>query len=216
MLRMFNVRPRLTCARSLRGPPPAHHLRRLHPHARPVSSSSPRPNSCALLSTRQGASVFNQPLSIDTSSVTDMNAMFFVRPRVPCAQSPVGPSLQNGCPTARAASPYPPRASPHSTSRLPARTSSRIAYPLLSTRQEALAFDQPLNFDTSSVTAMWSMFRVRSSPCPAPNLQPRPPLHAACSTVVHRLLSPDPYTSRPAPHALLSTLGRARRRSTSC
>ena len=32
-------------------------------------------------------------------------------------------------------------------------------------------------------------------PCPAPNLQSRPPLHAACAAVVHRLLPPDPCTS---------------------
>jgi hypothetical protein len=30
-------------------------------------------------STRQGASAFNQPLSFDTSSVTRMTYMFFVR-----------------------------------------------------------------------------------------------------------------------------------------
>ena len=46
---------------------------------------------------------------------------------------------------------------------------------------------------------MQSMFRVRSSPCPAPqsypNLQPHPLLHAACAAVVHRLLPPDSYTS---------------------
>ena len=39
------------------------------------------------------------------------------------------------------------------------------------------------------------MFSVRSSPCPAPNLQSSPLLHAACAAVVHRLLPPDPYTS---------------------
>ena len=32
----------------------------------------------------------------------------------------------------------------------------------------ASAFNQPLSFDTSSVTSMVDMFRVRSSPCPAP------------------------------------------------
>ena len=39
---------------------------------------------CALLSTRQGAAAFNQPLSFDTSSVTNMDRMFDVRfPRPP-------------------------------------------------------------------------------------------------------------------------------------
>ena len=72
------------------------------------------------------ASAFNRPLSLDTSSVTDMGRMFY----------------------------------------------------------SASAFNQPLSFDTSSVTTMYHMFSVRSSPCPAPNLQS---------------------------HALRSTLGRARR-----
>ena len=40
---------------------------------------TPRSASYALLSTRQGASAFNQPLSFDTSSVTTMHRMFAVR-----------------------------------------------------------------------------------------------------------------------------------------
>mgnify|MGYP002835640277 CR=1 FL=1 len=52
-----------------------------------------------------------------------------------------------------------------------------------------------MSFDTSSVTTMHQMFSVRSSACPAPNLQSRPLLHAACAAVVHRLLPPDPCTS---------------------
>ena len=35
------------------------------------------------------------------------------------------------------------------------------------------------NWDTSSVTTMAFMFHVRSSPCPAPNLQSSPPMLAA-------------------------------------
>ena len=74
-------------------------------------------------------------------------------------------------------------------------------------------FDADISkWDTSSVTDMSYMFSVRSSPCPAPSLQSRPPLRAACAAV-RRLLPPDPYTP-PAPHALLSTLGSTRRRST--
>ena len=37
------------------------------------------------------------------------------------------------------------------------------------------------NWNTSSVTDMSHMFSVRSSPCPAINLQSSPPLHAACT-----------------------------------
>ena len=60
---------------------------------RPPASRSPcRPSSYASLSTRQGASAFNQPLSLDTSSVTSMQYMFYVRSAVPCQQPPqLGP-----------------------------------------------------------------------------------------------------------------------------
>eukprot|EP00964_Phaeocystis_antarctica_P157294 scaffold127415_cov63-Phaeocystis_antarctica.AAC.3 len=60
----------------------------------------------------------------------------------------------------------------------PARTSPRTLCPLFYSRQAASAFDQPLSFDTSSVTDMGQIFRVCSSPCPAPNLQSSPLLHA--------------------------------------
>eukprot|EP00964_Phaeocystis_antarctica_P070615 scaffold43012_cov49-Phaeocystis_antarctica.AAC.6 len=86
---------------------------------------------------------------------------------------------------------------------------------LLSTRQAASAFNQPLGFDTSSVIDMSLMFYVRSSPCPAPNLQSSPLLHAAC-TAVGRHLPVSWSAPRPASHALLSTLGRTRRRLISC
>ena len=52
----------------------------------PASRSTPRPISSALLSTRQRAEEFNQPLSFDTSRVTDMRSMLRVNfARVPCA-----------------------------------------------------------------------------------------------------------------------------------
>ena len=92
----------------------------------------------------RAASVFNQPLSFDTSSVITMSHMFY----------------------------------------------------------SAAAFNQPLSFDTSSVTDMTRMFDVRSSPCPAPNLQPSPPPHAACAVVARRLPPPSPQT---APHYALFT-----------
>ena len=56
------------------------------PHA---SRAAPLPASHACLPTRQYASVFNQPLSFDTSKVTDMGYMFQVRSaRVPCSPQP--------------------------------------------------------------------------------------------------------------------------------
>ena len=56
----------------------------------------------------------------------------------------------------------------------PHLTRGLIICALLSTRQGAAAFNQPLSFDTSRVTIMWSMFNVRCTP-------PRalPPLAAA-------------------------------------
>ena len=74
--------------------------------------------------------------------------------------------------------------------------------------QGASAFNQPLSFDTSSVTNMESMFEVRSTPA----------LFPICSQALHCTLDavapvcwPAPRT---APYAPRSTLGRARRRST--
>eukprot|EP00964_Phaeocystis_antarctica_P100069 scaffold65777_cov53-Phaeocystis_antarctica.AAC.2 len=51
------------------------------PHALPPPGPASRPTSYALLSTRQvgGDGPFNQPLSFDTSSVTNMQAMLWVR-----------------------------------------------------------------------------------------------------------------------------------------
>ena len=59
------------------------------------------------------------------------------------------------------------------------------------------------NWDTSGVTTMQQMFFVRSTPA----------LFPICSQALHCTL--DVVASRPEPHALLSTLGRMRRRSTS-
>eukprot|EP00964_Phaeocystis_antarctica_P096346 scaffold62657_cov64-Phaeocystis_antarctica.AAC.6 len=64
-----------------------------------------------------------------------------------------------------------------------ASTLPRTLYPPFDSRQYASAFNQPLSFDTSSVTRMGSMLKVRSSPFPAPNLQSSPPLRAACTAV---------------------------------
>ena len=103
-------------------------------------------------STRQGASAFNQPLSLDTSSVTDMACMFHVRSAralpststveasvAACATDPPTPTLPPPCPHVA-----PP--------------------PMLSlvTRQGASAFNQPLSLDTSSVTT-WGHVYVRSA-----------------------------------------------------
>ena len=69
----------------------------------------------ALLSTRQYASAFNQPLSVDTSSVTDMRYMFSVRSALrlaPCYPQS-GPSPVHASAMHRTAlPPHVPRISP--------------------------------------------------------------------------------------------------------
>eukprot|EP00964_Phaeocystis_antarctica_P038133 scaffold21831_cov48-Phaeocystis_antarctica.AAC.1 len=131
-----------------------------------------------------GFSIFNEDLSNwNTSSVTTMGYMFYVRTSPCCSQSTVEPSLHAAC-TAVAR-------------HLPVGTLPLIACPSFDSRQSAKAFNQPLSFDTSSVTDMAYMFRVRSSPCPALNLQSSPPLHAACTAVARHLRPPGLHL---APH----------------
>ena len=84
------------------------------------------------------------------------------------------------------------------TCRRPARSSPRIIFPPFDFRQHASAFNQPLTFDTSSVTHMDHMFTVRSPPCP---------LLLICSRALPcTLRAPrSPTAPRPAPYALLAT-----------
>ena len=136
---------------------------------------SPR-TSYAPLSTRQLAEAFNQPLSFDTSSVTTMYLMFGVR----SARALPTQALSRAHPvhaTCAATAAHPPR--------LPSRTSPRTPCASLLTRQLAEAFNQPLSFDTSSVTTMEWMFFVRPARALAPpSLQSGPhPVHAACTAV---------------------------------
>ena len=67
------------------------------------------------------------------------------------------------------------------TSSRPRPTPRPASHALLSTRQVASAFNQPLSFDTSSVATMYRMFLVRSAHTSAPQpSQPGPlPVHAA-------------------------------------
>eukprot|EP00964_Phaeocystis_antarctica_P032960 scaffold18676_cov52-Phaeocystis_antarctica.AAC.3 len=249
MRNMFQVRsspcPVLpVCSRALSPAPCLHRGRPPPPASR---YSAPRTTPYAPFDSRQGAVAFNQPLSFDTSSVTNMDGMFWVRSS-PCP----APNLQSRAlpctllaPRSPAASRLPTRTlAPHrmcppfdSAGRVgvqpaaelrhlqrhdhgphvqrallpvpcpetavepsPARClcrgrppppASRPVCALRSTRQDASAFNQPLSFDTFSVNNMDGMFWVRSSPCPAPNLQSSPPLHAACAAVARRLPPPS-------------------------
>jgi hypothetical protein len=94
--------------------------------------------------TRQEATAFNQPLSLDTSSVTGMSRMFYVRASACafCPHSRLGHTRIPLCATS------------------PRHAFSSVGCPLW-TRQRADVFNQPLSFDSSSVTAMNDMFYVR-------------------------------------------------------
>ena len=140
------------------------------PHASPARIS--RPASHALLSTRQAAWAFNQPLSWDTSSVTNMYQMF----RVHTARA-LSPAFSRALPVCMPlASPPPHVLSPHGPHLNPPTSNAR-----LSTRQGANAFNQPLAFDTSKVTNMNQMFVVRSARALAPSLGRALTVHAACA-----------------------------------
>ena len=154
---------------------------------------------CPPFDSRQGAVAFNLPLSFDTSSVTTMGHMFRVRSSlVPCPpRSGVEPSPARCLHRRRPPPPAP--AGLH--------TSLHTACPPFDSRQNAKAFNQPLSFDTSSVTDMRQMFYVRSSPCAAPNLQPSPFPCALRASRSPAALPPSRATPRPASYASLR-LGR--------
>ena len=124
--------------------------------------------------TRQGASAFNQPLTFDTSSVTDMSQMFYVRPPLTRAV----PSAQSVPPCTRCVH----RHRPHtpSPSRLPPPVSPSSCASSVP-RQQASAFNQPLSFDTSGVTDVQATSQVRPpracrAQCPVSSS-----VHAACT-----------------------------------
>ena len=133
--------------------------------------------ACPRLSTRQNALAFNQPLSFDTSEVTNMYGMFqvrFARALDPTALSQALPVLA-AC-VAATQRPHPSRAAPLS-----------VSHVRLSTRQYAKAFNQALSFDTSKVTTMYAMFSVRSARAlPPPALSRALPVHAACVAATER------------------------------
>ena len=89
----------------------------------------------------QEAKAFNQPLSLETSSVTDMNGMFKVRSTHAL-----------------------PRLTPSFSAHM--RPLFLMTFLRFDSAQEASAFNQLLSLDTSSVTDMSSMFSVRSTPMP--------------------------------------------------
>ena len=67
----------------------------------------------------------------------------------------------------------------------------RASHARFLTRQDAKAFNQPLSFGTSSVTTMHQMFKVRTARAlPPPALSQAIPVHAACTAVAPRPISP--------------------------
>ena len=140
----------------------------------------PRSMCHCLQTLAQYADKFNQPLSWDTSGVTDMRWMFNVRgsPRPVCSPpSAVAPYTR--CTGVHARSKSPPPSFRLVPTQPPALHHGR---PACDPRQGAQAFNQPLSWDTSGVRTMHGMFNVRGSPPPPPpHLQGRGlPRHALC------------------------------------
>ena len=149
------------------------------PHSRLPPATPPGPHTarpapphtaCPACDPWQRATAFNQPLmSWDTSSVTNTDRMFAVRgsPR----------ALPPTCSRAHTYFLHTLRA-PHNCTppRLPVRSSPRTVCPAYDPPQKATAFNQPLSWDTSSVTQMSYTFDVGCSPPPPlhPRLQSRP------------------------------------------
>ena len=140
-----------------------------------------------LLSARQHASVFNQPLSFDTSRVTNMWGMFYVR----SSRAPASNHRSCGYPARclrRRRPTRPPFSQPAYVTPLPTHT----CFPFGSAWQYTRVFDHPLSFDTSNVTSMAHMFEVGSARAPASKiLQLGPP----CT----RLAPPPPSRRPPRP-----------------
>ena len=176
------------------------------PASRPAARAPHR--VCPACDPRQVAYAFNQPLDWNTSRVTHMSAMFYVR----CSQRALSPNLQS-----RALSPARcvHASLSHAASRLPARSPPRTVCRAYGPWQDARAFNQPLRWDTSRVTNMQFMFDVRCAPrALPPNLHSRAldtarcvctaivPVHipAACAQVESATPPTPPHFAR----ALLS------------
>ena len=134
---------------------------------------------------RQHAYAFNQPLSWDTSGVTNMQSMFDVRPN-PHPQIHIPAHLVYLLQSAESR-PVPRTLRVHTAgarARLPpsaAYSSPRTARPACDPWQGATAFNQPLSWDTSGVTNMVGMFYVRLTALCHEPAQSR--LHTACTAI---------------------------------
>jgi len=150
---------------------------------------------------------FNADISSwDTSRVTNMDHMFIVRSaRAPASRLRTWVLCLHAACAAAARTP----------SRLPAPPFAARLMLSLSTRQYAHAFNQPLSWDTSSVTNMYQMFYVRSARAPASSLRTWVLcLHPACAAAAP---TPSRVHARLLPLVLCFPfrLGSKRMRSTS-
>ena len=156
------------------------------------------PASHAPLFTRQWTNAFNQPLTFDTSSVTDMQYMFQVRSAPAQSSSWIAPTC------------FP---EPSTGLRPPALCMPPASHAPLWTRQNTRAFNQPLSFNTSSVRDMQYMFSVRAASAHATRSPVGPMLRVTKATALNALPSPGPPHQ---PHAMPAFgLGSTRMRSTS-
>ena len=150
-----------------------------------------------------GASAFNQPLSFDTSSVTDMLGMFHVPRALPPVCSRALPYTLRASRSPAALPPPGPHLPPH---RMP---SFRLSAARVGVQPAAeLRHLQRHQYGLHVLGALL--------PVPYPqSAQSSPVLHAACTAVARRLSRLPTRMPRTTRYALLSTLGSARRRSTS-
>ena len=156
-------------------PPPSLPSRPAH-----SSASYARP-----LATRQGASTFNQPLSLDTSNVTNMNRMFKV-----CALA-----------SASTAEPFPVHAANSEAAHPTTRTSGPASYarPCDSAGCEALQPAAELQHyqGHQHTENIYSAL----SPCPAPDLEPDPP---RARSLRRPAAQPPPPSGPHTPHSAAS------------
>ena len=94
---------------------PCNAARAVAPARRPLTSRGPHLPPRRMPTLRQGAGAFNQPLTLDTSKVTDMETMFAVRALAPTSSREPFPAMP------LAPSPPPTALSPPSPNRPPRR-----------------------------------------------------------------------------------------------
>ena len=166
----------------------------------------------SLLSTRQSATAFNQPLAFDTSSVKTMESMFRVRSAHALPQSLHSRAFSPRMPLVRCRRPTP--------SRLPAHTSLRIVRPPFDSAGR-VGVQPAAELSVRHVQRHGHELHVlcarslRVCPAPIPGSSRSLPERAASAAAIHTLPPSDPHLDPTRICALPSTLGSWRMRSTS-